>query len=460
LQLARVPPLRVIRRDVGKPQAASLGVMGAGLLGFSLLLMAVSRDLVLGLWVVLGFAGAVAFFAALSWLAVRSLRWAVNEARSPQWLSLATRQISARPVFAMVQVSALSVGLLALVLLVLLRTDLVASWRNATPADAPNRFILNVQPDQSQAFQDHLRQAQVQRYDWYPMIRARLVAVNGQNVSAQNYTDERAKRLVDREFNVSHSVAAPAHNSIVAGAWVPDEPEALSLEEGLAKTLGLKMGDRLRFDMAGVAIEARVTSIRRVDWTSMRANFFVMYPVSRMSDVPMTYIAAFRAPSVRGFDNALVARFPNITNVDLGASLNQVQKVLGQVVQAVEFLFVFTLAAGLVVMFAAVTATREERAREYAVLRALGASNRLLARVQAAELVGVGALAGALASLVALAVGWGLARHVFEFAWTPPIWVPLVGTLAGALLALLAGWWGLREILRRPVVQTLRQAAM
>ena len=459
LQLAQVPPLRVIRRDVGKPQAVSLSVMGAGLLGFSLLLMAVSRDLKLGLWVVGGFALAVAFFAALSGLAVRALRWSVNETRAPQWLSLATRQISARPVFAMVQVSALSVGLLALVLLVLLRTDLVASWRNATPADAPNRFVLNVQPDQSQAFQDHLRQAHVQRFDWYPMIRARLVAVNGQTVSAQNYSDDRAKRLVDREFNVSHSVAAPAHNSIVAGAWVPYEAQALSLEEGLAKTLGLKMGDLLRFDMAGLTSEARVTSIRRVDWTSMRANFFVMYPLAHMPDVPMTYIAAFRAPAVRGFDNAMLARFPNITNVDLGASLNQVQKVLAQVVQAVEFLFVFTLAAGLVVMFAAVTATREERARDYAVLRALGASNRLLARMQAAELVGVGALAGALASLVALAVGWGLAHFVFEFAWTPPLWVPLVGTLAGAALALAAGWWGLREILRRPVVQTLRQAA-
>ena len=296
LQLARVPPLRVIRRDVGKPQAASLGVMGAGLLGFSLLLMAVSRDLVLGLWVVLGFAGAVAFFAALSWLAVRSLRWAVNEARSPQWLSLATRQISARPIFAMVQVSALSVGLLALVLLVLLRTDLVASWRNATPADAPNRFVLNVQPDQSQAFQDHLRQAKVQRYDWYPMIRARLVAVNGQAVAAQNYSDERAKRLVDREFNVSHSVAAPAHNSIVAGAWLPEEPDALSLEEGLAKTLGLKMGDRLRFDMAGVAIDARVTSIRRVDWTSMRANFFAILTPAALAEAPQTWMTAFYLP--------------------------------------------------------------------------------------------------------------------------------------------------------------------
>ncbi len=459
LQLARVPPLRVIRRDVGKPQAVSLSVMGLGLLGFAVLLLAVSRDLKLGLWVVGGFALAVVFFAGLSGLAVRALRWWVDESRAPQWLSLATRQISARPVFAMVQVSALSVGLLALVLLVLLRTDLVASWRNASPPDAPNRFVLNVQPDQSQAFQDHLRQAQVQRYDWYPMIRARLVAVNGQAVSAQDYSDDRAKRLVDREFNLSHSMAAPAHNSIVAGTWIPNEPQALSLEEGLAKTLGLKMGDLLRFEMAGLSHEARVTSIRRVDWTSMRANFFVMYPLAQMPEVPMTYIAAFRAPPVRGFDNALVARFPNITNVDLGASLNQVQKVLGQVVQAVEFLFVFTLAAGLVVMFAAVTATREERARDYAVLRALGASNQLLARMQAAELLGVGALAGALASLVALAVGWGLAHFVFEFAWTPPLWVPLGGTLAGAVLALACGWWGLREILRRPVVQTLRAAS-
>ncbi|NBY05535.1 MAG: FtsX-like permease family protein, partial [Betaproteobacteria bacterium] len=288
LQLARVPPLRVIRRDVGKPQVVSLLVMGLGLMGFAVLLLSVSRDLKLGLWVVGGFALAVVFFAALSGLAVRALRWWVDERRAPQWLSLATRQISARPVFAMVQVSALSVGLLALVLLVLLRTDLVASWRNASPTDAPNRFVLNVQPDQAQAFQDHLQKADVQRYDWYPMIRARLVAVNGQAVSAQNYSDDRAKRLVDREFNVSHSVAAPAHNSIVAGTWVPNEPQALSLEEGLANTLGLKMGDLLRFEMAGISQQARVTSIRRVDWTSMRANFFVMFPLAQMPDVPMT----------------------------------------------------------------------------------------------------------------------------------------------------------------------------
>ena len=201
----------------------------------------------------------------------------------------------------------------------------------------------------------------------------------------------------------------------------------------------------------------------------MRANFFVMYPVSRMTDVPLTYIAAFRAPVPAvipndsphvSFDNQLVRRFPNVTNVDMGATLNQVQGVLAQVVRAVEFLFLFTLAAGLVVLFAAVTATREERAREYAVLRALGASNHLLAQVQRAELAGVGALAGFLAASVAMALGWGLARFAFEFNWNPSPWVPLIGAASGAMLALAAGWWGLRDVLRRPVVQTLRQATL
>jgi putative ABC transport system permease protein len=191
----------------------------------------------------------------------------------------------------------------------------------------------------------------------------------------------------------------------------------------------------------------------------MRANFFVMYPVADMQDVPVTYLAAYRAPAQPGFDNALVHDFPNITNVDLSATLSQVQRVLAQVVRAVEFLFAFTLAAGLAVLFAAVTATREERAREFAIMRAVGARAALLRQVQRAELAGVGLLAGFLASCVAVAVGWLLARYVFDFTWTVRPWVPLAGALAGALLALAAGWWGLREVLRRPVVETLRRAA-
>ena len=463
LQLASVPPLRVIRRDVGALRPASLAVLGAGALGFVALLLAASSDIKLGLIAVGGFAGAAALFAGCSWLAVQVLRRAVPEARAPRWLVLATRQIAARPAFAVLQVSALAVGLLALVLLVLLRTDLISSWRAATPPDAPNRFVINLQPEQGDAFKQRLAQAGIRNFDWYPMIRGRLVAINGKPVGPNDYTDDRARRLVDREFNLSHAATPPTHNEISAGRWIDDEPGALSVEDGLAQTLGLKLGDRLRFDIAGSPVDGRITSLRKVDWGSMRVNFFVMFPRAEMPDVPASYIAAFREPETPNgapsLDNVLAREFPNITTIDVSSTIAQVQRVLDQVVRAVEFLFGFTLAAGLVVLFAAITATREARAREFAIMRALGASGSLLATVQRAELLGVGALAGLLASVAAVVVGWALARWAFEFTWNASPWVPLVGAVAGALLALGAGWWGLREVLRRPVVQTLREAA-
>ncbi len=459
LQLAQVPPLRVIRRDVGQLKPATLGVLGLGVAGFAALLLAASRDLLLGAIAVGGFAAAIAVFALVSWLAVRLLRASVNEATAPRALVMATRQLSARPMFAVVQVSALSVGLLALVLLVLLRTDLIASWRNATPPDAPDRFVINVQPEQAEPFQQALRSAGVNDFDWYPMIRGRLVSINGRSVVPEDFATDRAQRLVEREFNLSNTPVQPDHNPVVAGRWTENEAGSISVEEGLAEELGLKLGDTVGFDMAGIVTEARITSLRKVDWGSLRVNFFVIFPVATVPDLPVTYISAFRAPATRGFDNALVRQFPNITNVDMSQTIAQVQRVLGQVIAAVEFLFAFTLAAGLVVLLAAVTATRGEREREFAILRAVGAGSALLRQVQRVELLGVGLLAGFLASAVAVLVGWALAKYAFQFSWTASPWVPLAGALAGAVLALLAGWWGLRSVLRTPVVETLRKAA-
>lgn len=460
LQLARVPPLRVIRRDVGGLQPATLAVFGGGALGFAALLLAASRDLTLGVIAVGGFAAAVGIFAAVAWGALGALRLLVRETHAPRWLVLATRQITARPAYAVVQVASLAVGLLALVLLVLLRTDLIDSWRQATPPDAPNRFVINIQPDQAEPFRAHLQAQGVDRYDWFPMVRGRLVAINGQPVRPEQFSGDRAQRLVEREFNLSYSRELPAHNPLAAGRWQPDEAGAISIETGLAETLGLRLGDRMTFDIAGVPHEARITSLRKVDWASMHVNFFALFPVPSMpAEVPYTYIAAFRAPAQAGFDRLLLQRFPNVTNVDTSAAVAQVQRVLGQVIRAVEFLFGFSLAAGVVVLLATVGATRAERERDYAVLRALGAQSGLLRRVQRTELLGVGALAGALASAVAVAVGWALARFVFDFDWSVSGWVPLAGTGVGAGLALLAGWWTLRGVLRTPVVQTLRRAA-
>ena len=483
LQLAQVPPIRVIRREVGNLRPASLAVLGVGVVGFALLLLAASRDLKLGLIAVGGFAGAVALFAGLSFIAVKLLRRSVNESSAPRWLVLATRQISARPGYAVVQVSALAVGLLALVLLVLLRTDLISSWRQATPPDAPNRFVINVMPEQGKAFRAAIESAGIKKYDWYPMIRGRLVEVNGKpalaNPNATNDVDSsegrgNAPRSLNRELNLSFAAEQPPHNQIVAGQWTGEQQGTVSVEDGLAENLGLKLGDQLRFDVGGLKVDARITSLRKVDWGSLRANFYMIFPVSRMEGVPTTYMSAFRVPdgpvdalgngdaaasTGAQFDNALVREFPNITSINMKATIDQVQRVLDQVIRAVEFLFGFTLAAGLVVLFAAISATREERTREFAIMRAIGARAALLRQVQRAELAGVGLLAGFLASIVASIVGWALARWVFEFAWTASPLVPLVGALCGAVLALAAGWWGLREVLNRPVVDTLRRAA-
>ncbi|MFY7866650.1 ABC transporter permease [Roseateles sp.] len=462
LQLAAVPALRVIRRDLGSLNAGSALVLSAGVLGFAAILQVLAGDLFLGLIAAGGFAAAVLVFAGLAWCAVLLLRRLVplggGGVAVPRWLLLATRQVAARPVFAVVQVSSLAVGLLALALLVLLRTDLIDSWRASTPANGPDRFVINIQPDQAPAFRAQLASAGVERYDFYPMIRGRLLAINGQEIDPQKFSEDRAKRLVEREFNLSHSAHQPDQNQLVGGRWQDDEADGLSVEEGLAASLGLKLGDRLRFDVAGVAVEGRISSLRKVDWASMRVNFFVLFPRAEMPELPRTYVAAFRAPAGDSLDRAIGREFPSATVVDVSAQLNQVQGVLNQVIQAVQFLFAFSLATGVVVLLASVNSTREARIREFALMRALGASSQLLAQVQRAELLGVGALAGFLSGLVALLLGGLLARYVFGFAWTLNAWVPLVTMLAGALLALLAGWWSLRGVLQRPVTQTLRQA--
>ena len=462
LQLASVPPLRVIRRELGRPKLGSLAVLVAGVAGFAAVLTALSADWRLGLIATGGFAVALGVFALLAYGAVIALRKLVPQAGAPRWLLLATRQVAARPAFAVLQVGSLSLGLLALALLVLLRTDLITSWRAATPANAPDRFVINIQPDQAQGFRADLDQAGVKDYDWYPMIRGRLVAINGAAVRASQFSEERAQRLVEREFNLSHSGALPSHNQLSGGTWTPEEKDGVSVEQGLADQLGLKLGDRIKFDIAGMLIESRITSLRKVDWGSMRVNFFVLYPRADMPELPVSYISAYRSPTGEGapaaLDRKLVNEFPNLTMIDVSAELAQVQGVLEQVIMAVQLLFAVALALGVVVLLVAAVGSRDARTREFALMRAFGASSKLMASVQRAELLGLGALAGLLAGGAAQALGWALTHYAFEFEWQFKPWVLIGTTIGGAVLAQLAGWWALRGVLQRPVVQTLREA--
>lgn len=465
LQLAKVPPLRVMRRDMGGLRASAVLTTLAGVLALAALLMRVADDLWLGALTVGGFVLAVLAFAGAAALMLGVLRlWMrrrVAAAVLPGAWGMALQQMVARPGLLVAQVSALSLGLMALVLLVLLRTDLVDSWRKATPPDAPDRFVLNIQPDQADAYRAQLRQAGVQGDDWYPMIRGRLVTVNGEPTKTRYRGNEQAQRSLNRELNLSHAAQMPSHNRLVQGAWAAEGAQGrlgVSVEEGLFKSLGLTLGDVLRFDVGGQVLEAEVSSVRKVEWGSMRANFFMMFPRAQLPDLPSTYLSVFRSPASGTLDRSLLQAFPNLTVVDVSASIAQVQGVLGQVIGAVELLFGFTLAAGLLVLMGTLSVSREARVRDAAVMRALGASAVWLGRVQRIEMACLGALAGLLSALAASGLAWGLARYVFEFNWVIPWWAPVGGVLSGAGLALWAGWWGLRDVLRRPVMLTLRQA--
>jgi putative ABC transport system permease protein len=294
------------------------------------------------------------------------------------------------------------------------------------------------------------------------MIRGRLIEVNGSVLKPNSYQDERANGLVEREFNLSTMTDLPYLNKVVAGEWYQDssatEPEA-SVEEGLAKTLKLQLGDKMTFDIAGQKITAKITSLRKLDWGSMRVNFFVVINPKAMQNMPQTFITAFRVPDAnKQFANQLTLDFPNLTVMDVGAILKQLQDVLDQVITAVEFLFLFTLVSGVLVLYAALAGSQDLRMREAALLRALGATRQQLSQAQWIEFLLVGSVAGALAASGASAIGWVLATYSFKFAWSfsPLVWG--AGIVVGAICALIGGWLGLRNVLKQPPLLSLRNS--
>ncbi|MCU6435420.1 FtsX-like permease family protein [Undibacterium sp. Jales W-56] len=465
LQLRNVPHNRVIRREQDAPQAMTLATYALGLGMFVGLLLWQAGDVKLGLLTASGFLLGLLAFALIAWLAVASLKRVRNLNSHTAW-RFAITALQRRPGATVIQVVSLALGLMALLLLTVIRADLISAWKSATPADAPNQFVINIQPDQKEDIGRRLQSIAGDKIrnqtPLYPMIRGRLIQVNDKAITGETYPDDRAKRLVDREFNLSTMRDLPAANKLIAGKWYQESgahPQAeASVEEGIAKTLGLKLGDKLGFDVAGQPVTATVTSLRKLDWGSMRVNFFVILNPSAVADLPQTWITAFHLPeSDQHFVNQLTLDFPNLTVVDVGSMIKQLQSVLDQVVSAVEFLFLFTLASGVLVLYAALAGSQDLRMREAALLRALGATRRQLSQAQWIEFLLVGGLAGLLAASGASAIGWALARFSFEFEWnfSPLVW--LAGLSVGATCALIGGWIGLRNVLNQPPLVSLRE---
>jgi putative ABC transport system permease protein len=296
--------------------------------------------------------------------------------------------------------------------------------------------------------------------EMFPMVRGRLTAINGKPVSSARYADDRARRLVDREFNLSWAARPRADNVIVAGRWWGDgdrDTAQLSVESGIAATLGLQLGDQLTYDVAGTVLNARVTSLRKVGWDSFRVNFFVIAPPGLLDGMPVSYVTSFHLPRNRGdFMTRLVQAFPNFLVIDVASVLERIQKMMDQVARAIEFVFMFTLAAGLAVLYAAISATRDERLHDAAILRTLGAGRRQLLSAQLTEFSLVGAVSGLLAAAWATALGYGVSVNLLNIPFTFNPWIWVAGIFCGATGVAFAGWLGTRETLDHPPLSTLR----
>lgn len=460
LRLRDVPALRILRRDLGEQYHARwLHFIPALLVLASLIFWQAGHVKLAGI-VLLALLGLLLVIALVAWLGLRLL------ARLPPnvtgaWL-LGVAALKRRPGLVIAQVVGFSLGLTALILLTIVRGDLLSSWRQTLPEDAPNRFIINIQPDQINPIKQFFERNDLQHVEIFPMVRARLLEINGKALNLDEYQDDRARRLAEREFNLSWAAEMQQDNQLLEGRWwLPAEhgKPLLSLEEGIAKDLHLKLGDVLTYDVAGTKLALEISSIRKVEWDTMRANFFAVTPPGVLDGYPASHITSFHlAAGHEQLLNQLVREFPNLTIIDVAALLDQVREIMNKMSHALEYVFAFSLLTGLAVLYAALVATREERVKEATLLRVLGASRRQVVQSLWTEFAVIGALAAVVATLAAAIMAYYLSSQVFNIPYHFNMQGAMFVIMLAALLVPAAAWFGMRRFLNlspRAVLQSI-----
>ncbi|HET7833472.1 MAG TPA: FtsX-like permease family protein [Gallionella sp.] len=457
LQLRKVSPLRVLRREMGNPPASAALAYGVAVLVLAGLFLWQADSTRLGLTMLGGLLAGMVVFAGVAWLLLHGLaRYAM---RSASYWRHAFANLARHGRTNAMQIVALSLGGMALLMLTLVRADLLRGWYDKLPPDTPNRFVVNIQPDQRRAVEEFFVRRAMPPPQLLPMVRGRLVALNDRPITGDSYPDQRARALVEREFNLSWAEQMPAWNELVQGKWWSAGAKAeLSVEEGIASTLGIRLGDVLTYDVAGSRFSARVTSLRKVQWDSMRVNFFVIATPALLQDYPASYLCSFYLPpgQVRVGDQ-LALEFPNLLVIDTGAVIAQVRNIMDQVAQTMSVVFLFTLFSGFAVLYAALLATQDERIHEAAILRTLGAVSGYLRRLHLSEFAALGLLSGLFSAAGAVLLGWVLARFVLEIPYQPSFAIWLIGGLGGMAVVMLAGWLGTRRLMQLPPLVILRE---
>ncbi|MDD1012610.1 ABC transporter permease [Pseudomonas rubra] len=458
--LGRVPPLRVLRRDLLPVPASSWLVYGAALFALGLIMWRLSLDLLLTFALLGGGLVAALLLGGLLLLGLRSLRRLL--AGSPLAWRLGLGQLLRHPLAAAGQALAFGLILLAMALIALLRAELLDTWQNQLPKDAPNYFALNILPDDKNNFAQRLSEFSAAAAPLYPVIPGRLTAINGEPVQQIVSKESTGDRAVQRDLSLTWAADLPQGNSLSEGQWWQAETAAdslpgVSVETELAQSLKLKLGDQLTFTVGGLQRQVQVTSLRTVNWDSFQPNFYMIFQPQTLQDLPTTYLTSFYlAP---GHDQQVVAlsrAFPAVTILQVDALLEQLRSILAQVTLAVEYVLLFVLAAGLAVLFAGLQATLDERIRQGALLRALGAGRGLLVKARRIEFGLLGAASGLLAAIGCELITLLLYRYAFDLHWSPHPWLLLLPVI-GALLVGAAGVYGTRRALNASPLAVLRE---
>ncbi|HEX5276864.1 MAG TPA: FtsX-like permease family protein [Fluviicoccus sp.] len=460
LKLAQVSPLRVMRRDLQPADWSTLRLTALALAALFALMTLETGRLWLTSLVLLGGLGLAALCGGLLWLGLR--RWRKRAAIGHAPLAQALDSLARQPMATISQVLALGLGLTAMLLVFSLRSELLAQWRADLPADTPNQFAIAIPADQVQPLQAVIKQHHWRSSPFYPVVRGRLVAINGKTVQkpadAEPDSGNRDNAL-DRELNLTWSDTLPEENTLTKGAWFKPDAAEVSVEAELAKRLGLKLGDTLRLQMAEDSVEARISSLRTVDWNNFRPNFYLVFPRQLLESYPASYLASFHVPEAdKTAMSALVRGFPTIVFADIGQIMAELQKLMDQLADAVQAILVFVVLAGVLVLLASIAAGLDSRRQEAALLRALGAKQWQLQRRAGAELLVLGGMAGVLAVLlneILLAV---LTVQLLEGTPTvhPLWWLAVPG--GSALLTLAVGLAGMRRVWTVSPMDVLRES--
>ena len=459
MRLSRIPVITILARDrvaLTRPTLSSGAAMAASILlitpwhvGNPKLIALTLGGMVIS---AVGLAGAA-----------HAMVWFMGRLRARTSISwrFGLANIARRARLSVLQSTAVGLGLAIILLLGLVRNDLVEQWSERLPPDAPNHFLINVQDDEVESMTAFLRASGLRVERFYPMVRGRLTAINDRAVHPEDYAEPRARRLADREFNLSWAENMKPDNRLVAGRWWRSAVSngELSVEEGIAKRLGIALDDELTFTVAGIPIRGSVTSLRQVDWDNFEVNFFVVTTPDLLRGTPVTFITSFRLPQDQQLIMPeLVARYPSVTVFDVDALMRQVRHVMDRVSSALMWVFIFSVCAGLLVLAAAVQTSQRERVLDTVLLKTLGASQRFIRQTMLLEFALLGLLGGFIASVGAVGTGWILAQTVLDIPYHPGWRIVGFGILGGVGSLTLIGITVVEKVLRQPVMSGLRES--